>query len=246
MTSFPKTDAAIVDDHAPRSSGLVPGALVAAIGGPLALAVTNALVGFGPIWGDIETTADLVDAVGRHQGFTEIEIITSLIATALIVPGIWAVAGILRARTPRLAALGGWLMATGYVFSLVLALETAVVLAVARAGGDPSVFVDAMDNHAPVSLMIVYGVFGLGALLGGLILGIAMVRQRGAVPAWAGWALIASEPVRAVGLLFGLAVGPPLASLLILAAFAGTMLADRSSAVTGLNKKHGPEQEASA
>ena len=69
---------------------------------------------------------------------------------------------------------------------------------------------------------------GVGALAGGLILGIAMLRQGGAIPAWAGWALIASEPVRVVGLVAGIPFGPPAASVLIAAAFAGTLMAARS------------------
>ncbi|GAB3991708.1 hypothetical protein [Nocardioides marmoraquaticus] len=68
-----------------------------------------------------------------------------------------------------------------------------------------------------------YAVFGLGALGGGLVLGIAMLRQRDLVPAWAGWALVASEPVRILGLVLGLPPGPPLASLLIAIAFYGVV-----------------------
>lgn len=70
-------------------------------------------------------------------------------------------------------------------------------------------------------------VFSLGALGGGIVLAIAMLRQRGAVPVWAGWVLLASEPVRMIGLIFGMTVGPPLASLMILAPLAAVLLAAR-------------------
>lgn len=59
-----------------------------------------------------------------------------------------------------------------------------------------------------------------------------MLRQRGAVPAWAGWALVASEPVRVAGLLLGVPVGPPLASLLILVAFVTTIRSARRAAAS--------------
>lgn len=94
---------------------------------------------------------------------------------------------------------------------------------------DPAVWIDAMGNHTPFVMMLTTMAFGVGALLGGLILGIVMVRQRGTVPAWAGWALIASVPVRMAGLMLGIPVGPPLAPLLIMAGFAGALLAARTA-----------------
>lgn len=203
---------------------LIPGDVVAAIAGPLLLAVTNALVALTPGWGEAESTADVIDIVGSHPTRTNVMNLVALAAAALLVPGIWAVSARLRPRTPVLAAVGGWLMATGYIMFVVLSSDSMTALAMAQSGGDTSAYVDAIDAHAPISLVVMYGVFGIGALLGGLILGVAMLRQRDVVPAWAGWGLVASEPVRVAGLMLGLGFGPPLASLLILVAFAGVML----------------------
>lgn len=231
MTHIPSAEEAVTHQRSQAPAvRLLPGAMVAAIGGPLALAVTNALVGFGPVYRDAESTSDLVAAIGSNQGLVQAEIMIGLLATALIVPGIWAVTQILSVRTPVLATIGGWLMGTGYVFSMVLSTETATALAVAVSGSDPAGFADAMDNHTPLAMTIVYVVFGLGALLGVLLLGVAMLRQRSTVPAWAGWALVASAPVRVLGLVLGLAVGPPLASVLILIGFAGLLIAHRRAA----------------
>ena len=207
----------------PRRSP-IPGGVLAAIGGPLLLAVCNAIVNSSPAWRGVESTADLVLALRESPGLVDVSNVVMLAAAVLLVPGIWAVTIALRPRTPRLAAIGGWLMASGYVLSIVLATDTITALAVAQSGTDPTAFGDAIDNHAPPSAILLYAGFGLGALVGGLILGIAMLRQHGTVPAWAGWALVASEPVRVIGLLGGIAIGPPLASLLIMVGFAGVLL----------------------
>ena len=206
----------------------IPGALVAGVAGPLLLAVGNALVNFGPIWSDVETTADIVRATGENQAFAEFSTVVGVLAVALLVPAVWAVTAVLRPRTPTLAAIGGWMMATGYVMALVLSTESATALLVAKTGLDPATYVTAVDDQSAISMLLIYALFGVGALAGGLILGIAMLRQGGAIPAWAGWALIASAPVRVVGLVAGIPFGPPLASMLIAAAFTGTLMAARS------------------
>lgn len=202
----------------------IPGGVFAAIAGAILLALSNALIALLPGYNAIETTEDLVRVLAAHPGLAEAEAATGLLTAALLVPGIWTVASRLSARAPVLAGIGGWLMATGYVFYVVLPTETLTALAVALSGEDPSTFATAIDQFQPATTTALYVVFGLGALAGGLILGIAALRQKGAVPAWAGWALIASEPVRVVGLIAGLGFGPPLASLLIAAGFAGILL----------------------
>lgn len=210
----------------PLALRAIPGALVAGIGGPLLLAVTNTLVALVPAW-NAETTADLIRGLGEHATLTEVAAIVGLVCTILLVPGIWAVTAVLRLRTPVLAAVGGWLTASGYVLGMVLHTETATYLALAQSGIDPTSFGGAVDNHTSLASLLTYFGFGLGALIGTLILGIAVLRQRGAYPAWAGWALVASAPVRILGLATGFAFGPPLASLLLLAGFAGVLLTAR-------------------
>lgn len=227
MTTTTSQDPVLTDQLASR---LIPGAAIAVIGGPLLLAVTNAIVGFGPVWGDVDSSVDLLTAVADHQTITTVEMLTGIVAAALLPAAAWAVMLMLRRRSPRWAAIGGWLTAVGYAFSLVLIHDSAMALQVATSGADPAEVGRAIDADSPLPMLIVYFVFGLGALLGCIALGIAALRQGGLVPAWAGWALIASAPVRMGGLAAGLAFGPPLASLLILVGFTGILLAFRRSA----------------
>lgn len=204
---------------------MVPGTWVAAVGGACALAATNALVAL--TWTDVEDSADIVRLAADDPGAFEAQILLSLLTAALLVPGIWAIAARLAARAPVWAALGGWLMGTGYVFSLVLAVESSVLLAVADSGGDPGTVVDALDNHTPLVSLVVYIVFGVGGLLGPILLGVAMLRQAKAVPIWAGITLILSPFVRMGGLVAGISIAPSVASAMIAAAFAATLIATR-------------------
>lgn len=204
-----------------RASSPVPGGAVAAVVGALALAACNAVVAYTPGQGDIESTADLLEVARAQELWFEIGIGLGLLASLLLVPGVWAITTMLAPRARWLSAAGGWLMGSGYVFSTVLSIEAMMMLAVVRAGGDPGVFVSALDSHTPVTALVTYVVFGLGALVGTLLLGVAALRQRDAVPAWAGWALVASPFVRMAGLVLGLSFGPPVASLLIAAGFVG-------------------------
>ncbi|TKV57849.1 hypothetical protein FDO65_17120 [Nakamurella flava] len=210
-------------DAPPATAAGPPGAGVAGVVGALLLAVTNALVALNPV----EDTAGLLRLLAERPGYGQVTVIVGLLAAVLLVPGIWAFTAQLRGRAPAWSAVGGWLMASGYVLSVALSADTATALSVAATGGDPAVYVDAVDNHTSAAAVVMYAGFGVGALAGGLILGIAMLRQQGAVPAWAGWALIACEPVRVAGLLLGVPWLPAVASMLIAAAFAGTVFAPR-------------------
>lgn len=210
----------------PERSG-IPGGVLAAIVGPLVLALCNILVALTPGRDEAEETIDIIAMAGESATLFQVSSAIGLLAAALLVPGIWTVVSRLRVRSPWLSTVGGWMMATGYIMFVVLGIESLIMVAVAQ-GGDPASFAVAIDDHTPMAMIGVYAVFGMGALAGGLILGIAMLRQRGAVPTWAGWAMIASEPVRVIGLLTGMSlIGPPLASVLIAVAFAGVLLKGR-------------------
>ncbi|TXR55441.1 hypothetical protein [Quadrisphaera setariae] len=220
MTTAP-LPAAVVARAAPFP---VPGAAAAAVSGALLLALTNALVAAA---GPAPASADVVRVAGEHPVLTEVAVATGLLAALLLVPGTWAVAAVLARRTPRTAAAGAWLTSSAYVISVALSVETATALGFARSGADPSAYAAAEDGHAPAAMVGAYVLFGLGALVGVLVLGVAALRQRRTVPWCAGWALVLSAPVRVAGLVAGVGAGPVVASLLLAVGFAGVLLAHR-------------------
>lgn len=202
----------------------VPGAAVAAVGGSLLLALCNGIVNWVLSQETYETTDDYLAMIAEHRTLAVVGDALGFVAVLLLVPGIWAVAHRLRERSPITAGIGGWLSASGYVAFMVLVVEGQVAMAVVDSGGDPSTYVDALDNHTTVVQLMVYVVFGIGGLLGPLVLGVAMLRQRDVHPTWAGAALVASPLVRMAGLVLGVYVLPAVASLLMAVAFAVVLL----------------------
>lgn len=198
----------------------VPLGAVAAVGGAVVLAACNAITNWVLSQETYETSADLLAMIEEHRELMLLADGLGLLAAILLVPGAWAVAHVLRGRSPVLGAIGGWLTSAGYVAFMVLVVEGQVAMAVVDSGGDRATYVDAMDNHTTLVQLAVYVVFGIGGLLGPLVLGIAMLRQRDTYPVWAGLALLVSPAVRMGGLALGIHAMPALASLLMAVAFA--------------------------
>lgn len=231
-----ETTQQLAPEHAPVRDA-IPFGGVAAIIGALALAVGNSMISWVISRGDYTTTQDYLELVDAHRTLMLVGDGAALVAAVFLVPGIWAVTHRLRERTPVIAGIGGWLAASGYVAAMVLVVESQIGMAVIATGGDTSAYVEAIDERTTITMTLVYMVFGIGALLGPTILGIAMLRQRATYPVWAGIALLLSEPVRAAGLGLGIWVLPAVGSALMAAAFAVVMfrrprqgnLLDRSS-----------------
>lgn len=192
----------------------LPGGGVAALLGGLALVASNACIAVASEGATLGTTTATLAAAERHPLATELTSAFGLLSSLLLVPATWALVIALRGRVPRLAATGGWLMGSGYLVATILSADSLVLLSVARAGGDASVYVRAVDEHGSVTALVAYTVLGLGALVGGVVLGVAMVRHP-AVPGWAGWLLVLAEPVRVAGLLTGTSWVPVVASAML-------------------------------
>ncbi|WP_431844067.1 hypothetical protein [Calidifontibacter indicus] len=205
----------------------VPFATFAAVGGCVVLALVNGLANWMLTQETLETTADYLKIIDAHRTVALVSDGLGLLAVILLVPGIWAVAHRLRERSPIIAGLGGWLAASGYVAFMVLVIEGQIMMAVVDSGGDPATYIDAADNHTTFVQLLIYFVFGIGGLVGPLLLGVAMLRQRDRYPVWAGAALIASPVVRIGGLALGLHMLPSVASLMMGLAFAMVMLRRR-------------------
>lgn len=198
----------------------VPGAGAAAVGGALLLAVTNTLVA---ALGPARSTADVVRLAGERPVLTEVAILTGLLASLLLVPGVWRVAAVLAHRAPRTAAAAAWMTSSAYVLFVALSVESATALSLATSGQDSGAYAAAVDEQTPAVMLGAYAVFGIDALAGVVLLGICALRRGSAVPVWAAWALLLSAPVRVAGLALGVAAGPTIASLLMVLGFVGVL-----------------------
>lgn len=200
----------------------IPGALAAAIGGFSALAGANICFAILTSDGHAENTSDYLALVGDNAGLVEFGSALGLLACVLIVPAVWAVVGVLSDERPQLSSIGGWLMSSGYIMGVALSVESLVAVSVAGSSENPSAYIDAVDNGMTIAAVGMYAVFGLGALVGGFVLGVAMLRHS-AMPRWCAIALMASEPVRVIGLLSGFDYLTAVASLLLLMSFVGAL-----------------------
>ncbi|MFY0408234.1 hypothetical protein [Solicola sp. PLA-1-18] len=209
--------------HRPVASRpAVPGGLAAAVLGATALAASNVCFAILTADGAARDTADYLRLVQGRPLLVEVGAALGLLACLFLVPAVWAVVGRIDEGRARLASVGGWLMSSGYVMGVALSVETLLALSVSASDLSPAGFVDAVDHRTTAVATGMYAVFGIGALLGGLVLGVAMLRDRD-VPRWCGVALVASEPVRVAGLLSGVHGLTAVASLLILTSFVAVL-----------------------
>lgn len=121
-------------------------------------------------------------------------VVVFVVAGFLLPIGVVGLAWLAYPRTPWLATIGGLLGVVGWIpFSALVALDDlAVHLARLPAGGSYAVVYERF-GYGPVmnTYLIIYIA---GHLLAYVLLGIALWRAR-AVPAWAGWAMVASSPL---------------------------------------------------
>jgi hypothetical protein len=154
------------------------------------------LVPLGPL--SVGLSLFLADVDPVASGFT------SLLIVYLIPPGVFALAWVVRRRTPVLAALGGSLTVLGYA-ALIQAPDLTAVGVAANTAGLPAadaerLFAAVSSHPAYVALIML---FLVGHTVGLVLLGIALLRSRVA-PRWMAVMLIVAAPLDTVlGAAFG-------------------------------------------
>jgi hypothetical protein len=162
--------------------------------GPLSIAILRLILPYGSADGAATIAAKIAD----HQTAQTITLWLTLIAMTTMGPGVIAV-GLLAARHAR--TLGTWGMALAVAgFSLLWA--TTSIDFTALAGVQSGIGLDAtatlLENlNASPAMTVATIVFVLGHIVGTILIGVALLRAR-AIRAWAGWALIISQPLHLV------------------------------------------------
>jgi hypothetical protein len=173
-----------------RRTGLVATIVL----GPLSIAILRGILPYG----GSDDAATITAKVAGHQTAEAAVLWLTLVATLTLVPGVIAV-GLLAARSAR--RLGSCAMVLAVAgFSLLWSVSAVdfTTAAALHAGIDHGTTTKILDqlNANPVLVAGTIG-FVLGHVLGMILLGVALLRGR-AVPAWAAWALIVSQPLHAV------------------------------------------------
>lgn len=162
--------------------------------GPLSIAILRGILPYG----GSDDAATITAKVAGHQTAEAAVLWLTLVAMLTLVPGVIAV-GLLAARQAR--RLGTSAMVLAVVgFSMLWAVSAIDFTAVAaiQAGTDNGTTTKILD-HLNASPALVAGTIGfvLGHVVGLILLGAALLRGR-AVPAWAAWTLIVSQPLHVV------------------------------------------------
>jgi hypothetical protein len=117
------------------------------------------------------------------------------LALIALVPGLFALTRMAMRRAPVLAIVATTLAVPGYLGIAALGVSDAAALAAVTAGLSPpdgtALLAELAEQPA---LATSVGLFVLGHVVGTVLLGAALWRS-GTVPAWAGVALIASQPL---------------------------------------------------
>jgi hypothetical protein len=153
--------------------------------------------------GDDSTGAHALALFGAHP--QQLRLIASLgmLACLLLVPGLLAAMKVLRRDAARLSLVAGVLMIAGYICYLPILSSNFFVLAMVQRGGPMADYAAVIDRgSADPGGLWVFILFGLGNLIGTILLGIALLRSS-VVPRWAGWAVMAWPPLHIAGLVLG-------------------------------------------
>jgi hypothetical protein len=185
-------------EHTTHDSGLGAvrraGLTAVIVLGPLSITILRAILPYHTA----DDSATIAAKIAEHQTAQSAVLWLTLVAAVTLVPAVIAV-GLLAVRhAPRLGTWGMALAVAGFSLLFGIATIDFTALAGAQSGAGRDATVQIMDelNTAP-TLTVAVSVFVLGHIVGVILLGVALLRGR-AIPAWAAWALIVSQPLHLV------------------------------------------------
>ncbi|MGP3963635.1 hypothetical protein ACTWPT_47490 [Nonomuraea sp. 3N208] len=167
--------------------------------GPLCVAVIRAILPYGTT----DDAAAQLAAVAAGQGAQGAVLWLIPLAVLTLVPALFVLTRLALRGAPVLAIAAITLALPGYLGMAALGVSDAAALAAVTAGLSPSdgtAVLEALAAQPALSLSV--GLFVLGHVLGTVLLGAALWRAR-MIPAWAGAALVASQPLHLVFVLTG-------------------------------------------
>ncbi len=180
-----------------RRISVLPAAVLIAPVGPLAVALIRGILPYSTT----DDTTSIVTAVGADQGISEAVLWLTYLALLTLPLGVLVTGcAAMRAR-PVLGAIAAVVAWAGFVSLFGGVTGDAWALAGHRVGLSVTDIVrlgSAAESLAPA--MVAAVVFVVGHILGGILLGVALWR---AIPRWAAFALVVSQPLH---LLFAVIV----------------------------------------
>jgi len=126
-----------------------------------------------------------LDVIAQHPNRWYWFTLLLLIGSILLVPALLGIAALVRERAPRLGNLGGGLAVLGFVIAIGDVITLLVSWQMVAEGADRAqmaALLERFDEAAGAN--IVFGVGGLAALTGTVLLSVGLIREHVA-PAWA-------------------------------------------------------------
>jgi hypothetical protein len=160
--------------------------------GPAAVGVLRFLLPYGTT----DSLAQQVAATYRDGTSETVVLWLGLVATLTLVPGFLLAARLTRRGAPGLTAAATGLVVPAYLCLGAVLTADALLWSSERAGLPPVLATGVLSHpHPAVELATV--IFVIGHVLGTVLFGLALLRTR-VIPAWAGWAMLVSQPLHAV------------------------------------------------
>ena len=156
--------------------------------GPVLLTIGFAVLPWHP---NDETELESLNSTATHLTATQLGDLLVFLGILAMVPATLAVMRAVARSAPVLGLVGGILSIAGFVSMMLAVVNDQVVIALADTAALRPAAADALDASPAWVINLVLVVFLGGMLIGGIVLGVALLRAR-VVPAWAAWAVIAA------------------------------------------------------
>lgn len=159
--------------------------------GPLCVAALRLILPYG----SADSPSAQLAAVANGQGAQSAVLWLTMAAELALIPALFVLTRMAMRRAPVLAMAAITLALPGYLSMAALGAMDAATLAAVTAGLSPASGAALLGELAAQPAMTAgLALFVVGHVLGTVLLGAALLRAR-AIPTWAAWALIASQPL---------------------------------------------------
>jgi hypothetical protein len=168
-------------------------ALIAPVA-PLLIAVLRLTMPYNTL----DSSRTMLAKVAAHPGREQLLLVLGTFGLTLCIPAYLAIARLTQRERPRLTTAALTLAVLGYVGGALALLTDQLLLSIAHVGLSAAPGLRLYDDVAG-GFTASFGTwaFVFGHVVGTILLGVALVRSR-AIPRWAGWAVLLSQPIHFV------------------------------------------------